>query len=352
MSDTAPPDPRQREEIRDLYGSSYASGYEESWTESDLWLPEAGHNLKTIGDLLDRLGDDARWLDAGCGTGYFMSKFPQVTRAGFDLSPAMLEKAREANPEALFLREHDLCTDVPEWHDAWDLVTCTGQPWSYLATMAEIESCVDNLAAYTATDGICMLVAGDLADLNGCRIDYDFSFDHPAPGTTAITGAIWSHFEAHATHRDMIWPSLDVWVRWFAKHFGHIEIVHWPHDPPLPIMHVPRRVIVATQKRTVDDTDKATVVYDPPPVMAIPHAVSPPEEESTETLAEPAVEPAVEPSADVPDAEPGAAPARLYDLPLSQLVPRLNPLEPRFWRAIGRRGRALRDRFAAPRRAG
>lgn len=380
MPDPTTPDQRQRQSIRELYGPSYATRYEALWEENDLWKPETEHHVRTIASLLERLDDDVRWLDAGCGTGYFLSRFPEVARAGFDLSPAMLEQARANNPDALFLREQDLCVDVPEWHGAWDLVTCTGQPWSYLATMAELERACDNLAGYTAPDGICMLQPGDLADLNGCRLDYDFSGDPRPPGTTAITGTIWSHWEAEGVHHEhMIWPSLDVWVHWFSKHFRHVEVLHWPHDPPHPILHVPRRVIVATQKRTEGDTERATVAYDPPQIMRNPPhvAVLPdpappaeappaaPEATPTDPEATPVVEDArgAEPVAAEPVAaeqvaptgEPAAptsspsatddsvgAPTRLYDQPLSYLVPRLNPLDARFWRRVARRARAAR----------
>jgi hypothetical protein len=120
-----------------------------------------------------------------------------------------------------------------------------------------------------------------------------------------------------------------VWVGWFAKHFTHIEIIHWPHDPPLPILHVPRRVIVASSKRAPGDTSKATVVYDPPPEMAVPPPVATEGEDE---------------ASDSPSSEEGQ-PGRLYDRPLSEIVPRLNPLEPRFWRSLSRRGRMLRDRL-------
>jgi hypothetical protein len=58
-------------------------------------------------------------------------------RAGVDLSTAMLARARAANPDARFFREDDIRHDVPEWHDAWDLVSSTGQAWGYVDFIGE-----------------------------------------------------------------------------------------------------------------------------------------------------------------------------------------------------------------------
>src|SRR5204862_5470678 len=105
------------------YDEEYARTYDARFV-----LP--GHyRLKTefeVGWLRRLLHEGWRWLDVACGTGYFLSRFPEVPRAGLDLSPAMLERARAANPDAIELRQGDFTDDFPDWAGAgaWDLVTC------------------------------------------------------------------------------------------------------------------------------------------------------------------------------------------------------------------------------------
>lgn len=333
----------QREAVRQLYGQDYARAYEEIWQRNELWVPEAEHHVRTLRELVDPA---ERWLDVGCGTGYFLSQFPGVERAGVDLSPSMLERARANNPDALFFREGDIVDDVEEWHGAWDLVTCTGQPWSYCKTMDEIRQVVANIAAWTAPGGVAMLQPGDLTDLNGCRLDYDFGTDRPAPGTTRITGAIWSHWEEDFTHLDMIWPSLDVWVKWFAEHFADVEVIHWPWDPPPPILHWPRRVIIARAKRAEGDDSPATIHYQAPdlsPLDAVaPHDMATDPDPETPVPAVPAV-PAI------PGKGERLPKRRLYHQPVSYLVSRLKPWDPRFWGAVGKRVRPRVEEIAGRR---
>ena len=55
--------------------------------------PDSDHELALLRGLLT---PGVTWLDVACGTGYFLRHFPEVERAGVDLSPAMLRLAREA----------------------------------------------------------------------------------------------------------------------------------------------------------------------------------------------------------------------------------------------------------------
>ena len=274
----------RRDLARHTYGPMYAQRYEDTWQNADVWAPEAVHHVTTLGELL--VGVD-RWLDVGCGTGYFLSQFPGVARAGIDLSPAMLERARANNPDALFFREGDISVDVPEWHDEWDLVTSTGQAWGYLATMAEIAQVARNMAGWTAPGGTLMLQAPDLMDLTGLRIPYHFAPERPPANTNVITAAVWTCYEEDVIHQNLIWPSLDQWVQWLAPHFEAIDLFRWPHDPPPPYLSVPRCVLVATGKRAPEPGAWATITYEPPPDEYVPPAGSAPVDDGGED-AEPA----------------------------------------------------------------
>ena len=377
---------RRRARVREFYGAGPASRYEEVWQLNEVWAPEAEHYVATIGDLL---AGAANWLDVGCGTGYFLSCFPDVDRAGIDLSPAMLERARAQNPSARELREGDISIDVPEWHGRWELVTSTGQAWGYLSTMDEIEQAAHNMAGWTAVGGTLMIQPPDLTDLSGHRLEYDFSGEPKAVGTAVITGAIWSYQDEQHYHQNQIWPSLDQWVGWLAHDFEHIEIFNWPHDPPPPYLPAPRRVLVARNRLAERSAARATIVAeplpDPDPTPAAPDDAGPvvddaawaslkahaereqvradaeraraerAEATATRLAAELAAANAIPAAAAEPapavtqptDAGVGALaaehPTSLYDLPLSTLVERYAPWRPRFWRGAKRRVDRLRS---------
>jgi hypothetical protein len=206
--------------------------------------------------------------------------------------------------------------------------------------MDEIRRFVANVARWTTPDGVVVLPVGDLTDLNGCRLDYDFSGERPAPGTTRITGAIWSRWEEEAVHADLIVPSLDVWVEWFAEHFAEVEVVHWEWDPPRPIIYTPCRTIIARGTRAAGST--ATVVYEAPDLDARPEGGR-----SAPARDQPTVAPTrVAPVAPALPASGHRIPGRpLVDQPLSYLVGRVRPWDPRFWRAVDRRARPAVDRL-------
>lgn len=330
-------------EVQALYGGAYAENYNTIWQESDRWEAEAAHHLRSLRELV---GPETRWLDVGCGTGWNLSHFPGVERGGLDLSPDMLRQAAAANPDALFFRQGDIRIDIPEWHDRWDLVTCTGQPWSYLATMAEIESALTNLARWTAPGGVCFAPMGDLTDLTGLPVDLPRPGEDPPYDTPMITGVIWSLHESDRDHLHMIWPSLGFCLGIFARHFRRVEVVRWPHDPPW--IPVARRVLVGREKREPGDDSPVTIIEHPIPgaapdpdlVQAAPSADEPepapaPGRTSPATATGPSVAPL---PAAAESGAPGRIPGRpLYDQPLSYLARRFKPWTRSFWRSAARR---------------
>src|SRR5882724_9611128 len=96
-------DGMKRQEVVDLYDEAYATSYDERFLLNDCQV-RSDHELEIVSRLLV---PGEPWLDVACGTGYVLSRFPGVPRAGLDLAPAMLKQAGEANPDALFLREAD-----------------------------------------------------------------------------------------------------------------------------------------------------------------------------------------------------------------------------------------------------
>lgn len=329
------------DEVRALYGKSYAEGYAALWQDDDAWQPETRNHLASIAGLV---GPGRRWLDVGCGTGYFLSKFPGVERAGTDLSPSMLDEARAANPDALFFREGDFRDDVPEWHDQWDVVTCTGQPWSYLKTIEEFHLLVENLARWTAPDGVCFVPLLDLADLTGISTPYPPINEPRVLGELVVTGAIWSSNDVGGgVHRNMLAPALGYWLELFSEHFHRVEVVRWPHEPTfLPIA---RRNVLASGKRRPGEDGPTEIVYHPiPPSTEIAEAemVEPIHDAGASDDGSPIdAMPEAGPVADVHETAEvpvGRLPGRgLYDQPLSYLVGRVRPWSPAFWRSARRR---------------
>ncbi|MBX3314802.1 MAG: class I SAM-dependent methyltransferase [Actinobacteria bacterium] len=287
----------ETDDVQALYGGDYAAGYNDIWQHSDTWSAEASFHVDSIRELL---GPTTRWLDAGCGTGWNLSHFQGTARAGLDLSPDMLAQAVAANPDALEFRQGDLRDDVPEWHDAWDLVTCTGQPYSYVDRLDDIATIFDNLAGWTGPDGTCFVPMGDLTDVAGVPMDIRRPEEEYPYDTPMVDAVVWSLWEHDRYHRQMIWPSVSWCVKAFAQHFGRIEIHRWPHVPPW--IPVARRILVASDKRAEGD-DR--------PVVLIEHPVPPVPAELAERfgIGVPADAPAAAPDPE-PEPEPEPEPAR------------------------------------------
>lgn len=325
------------EDTRALYGPAYADRYENLWQDHPFWIAEARNYVQSLGDLIS---PQTRWLDVGCGTGWFLSRFPGVERGGVDLSPAMLEKARENNPDAAFFREGDIRDDVPEWHDGFTLVSSTGQAWGYVDSMAEVERIAHNMARWTAPDGVLFVQPPDLFDLTGHQLDYDFSSEPPPLHSVRITGAIWSFYDEAGAHENQVYPSLDVWVRWLSRWFRRIEVHTWPHDPPAPYLPGPRKLLLAMNKRGPNDDGAAAEIVVMPPEGATAAEGATMVAEDSASTAEPATAAEGETTA-APLPGPGERipGRRLLDQPLSYLVHRVRPTDPRFWLSAARRVR-------------
>jgi len=87
------------------------AGYNSIATHYLATRTEDSEDVRLLDDLVQRLPQGARVLDAGCGAGVpvtrFLSKFFQVT--GVDFAEAQIELARQLAPQAQFL-----CQDITE----------------------------------------------------------------------------------------------------------------------------------------------------------------------------------------------------------------------------------------------
>lgn len=250
---------QRRNATLSVYDKEYASRYDSIWQEHPAWAAIAADHVSTIEKLIT---PHTRWLDAGCGTGWFLSKFPGVFRSGFDLSHDMLEHARRKNPDAHFFQA-DLLDELPDCIGQWDLVTSTGQPWGYLSTIDEVETAARNMANWVAPGGVLMIQACDIVDMVNIPLEFKTPF-----GIAKITGVVWSFIESDRVHRNQLWPSLDQWIPWLEYDFEAIRVLHWPFTPDT--QSHPRRVILASGKLAKTGTSKASLHLDSPSEADLP----------------------------------------------------------------------------------
>jgi SAM-dependent methyltransferase len=216
-----------RRQVLATYDEEYARAYEERFIRNEYYRPKTAFELKILRKLLR---DAETWLDVGCGTGYFLSRFPGVARAGLDLSPAMLEVAREANPDALFFRESDFAADVPEWQERWDLVTCMWYAYGLVESPGAVDRVIRNLAAWTSPRGACFVPICDPRNLApGVRVPYLSRNVGFPPGTLLITSVTWTWIEdSGKRHQDMVAPAPERMIASFEEHFDRVELIRYP----------------------------------------------------------------------------------------------------------------------------
>lgn len=214
----------RREEVLELYDDEYAAVYDENFLLSPLTKQDAAHELELLRGFL-RPG--ITWLDVACGTGYFLRHFPQVERAGIDLSPAMLRLARKGNPD-ISLIEHDFRDPIPEWKDRWGLVSCMWYAYGFVDAVRDLLRLIENLASWTHPDGTCFVPLAHPGYIAG--VDLPNEVPYPGPGRVMITGILWSYVEdgGRKVHRHLIAPNVEFMVEQFKVHFEAVSIIHYP----------------------------------------------------------------------------------------------------------------------------
>lgn len=336
-------------EVRALFDEGYAADYNEKFIFAEWPKHGADFEASVLSDLID---DETRWLDVGCGTGYFLSLFPGVARAGLDISPAMLDQARAANPDALFLREGSFLEDAPEWHGAWSLVSCIWQPYHYVQSIREVEQLVENMARWTAPGGACFIPILDLEDIWPFTV-VPYRWEPGIwSGTIAITGITWTWYQGGGkVHEHSVAPHVEHFVEQLAPHFARVEILRYP---PFRPGWVSRKAVLATARRANGDDRPAEIIRHDIPLDEgeEDHTEESVEHSPIEADAAP-VEPAHSagetaagsgPLVADADADSSRAPG-LNTVPVGQLIGevlgRASPLRPRFWRSVRARSGRL-----------
>ena len=251
-----------RSEVTKVYDDGYADIYDMRFILSPWAATGAEFEEDQLRGLLE-VDDDPHWLDLGCGTGNFLSRFPGVARAGLDLSPAMVAKATEANPDAEFIREGSFLDDVDEWHDAWSLLSCMWTPYNYLASVWEVEELVANMIRWTRPGGACFIPVMDLEDIRHVVTPYE-EVPGEFGGVIALTSITWTWDEPHTGkhHEHLIAPQIGHFVRLFELEFETVEVVRYPL---FQNVGPSRKAVVAKGKRPRADGVTAEVIWHDPP---------------------------------------------------------------------------------------
>jgi len=281
-----------KKQVTEIYDEDYAQEYNQRFLLNERSKNNADFEQETINKLLSEIGEGAKWLDVSCGTGYFLSRFPNIERAGLDISPAMLNVAKQANPNTLFV-QGDYRDKRPQWEEKWDLVSCMWWAYSYVESLSELEKVVENFASWTSKRGICFLPVCDPAELGAGELKLPFTSKDMGEGGGyyRFEGVIWSWIdeEAEKHHLNLLAPQVEYMVSIFKKHFEQVEIIEYPS-----FGEGQRKAIVARSKkqkhpleiRGVDEIESGELflsfsntirshdwwLYKIPPLLAIAYA--------------------------------------------------------------------------------
>lgn len=250
------------DEVRKLYNADYAKAYNARYLLNPFSMTSVEAELSALRRVI-RPG--TRWLDLGCGTGYFLSCFPEIERAGMDLSPEMLKLASVANPDALFFREGDFRLPVPEWERSWSLVSCMWAAYSYVESIREIEQLVANMISWCKPGGAVFIPIIDLEDLRPNRQLPYKEFAGTFGGFIYLTTVTWTWVEeaSEKVHDHMVAPHVEHFVGLLQPEFDNIEIVRYP---PYQAGWVSRKAVLATGRReTADPLRPAKLSWQPIP---------------------------------------------------------------------------------------
>lgn len=214
-----------KSQVLETYDEAYARKYNGRFLHNDCQV-RCDHEVDIIRQLLVPGG---QWLDVGCGTGHILSHFPGVARAGLDLSPAMLERAKQTNPDALFFREGDFLNPAPEWSARWALVTCMWYAYTLVESMAEIECLIRNLATWTAPGGTCFIpICSPELLASGVRLPYTTAQEFHG-GELRITGVTWTYVDEDGVrHDNLVAPQVDHMVALASGSFDDVAVIQYP----------------------------------------------------------------------------------------------------------------------------
>ena len=238
-----------KDDLRKIYDHQYANNYNERYLSNPFSKVSSDAELDVLKSLIN---PSTRWLDLGCGTGYFLSRFPGIQRAGLDVSPEMIKLAANDNPDALFFEEGDFRKENTEWPGAWTLITCMWGAYCYVDSVKEVEQVVQNMISWTQTGGTVFLPVVDIEDvLPNMQIPYE-KITGVFGGKITVTGVTWTWEEEDGKiHEHLVSPHIEYFLSLLKPFFNKIEIVRYP---PYMTHWVSRKAILATGRRQIKNT--------------------------------------------------------------------------------------------------
>jgi SAM-dependent methyltransferase len=256
----------KKEELWKVYDQTYANDYNERYLLNPFSKVSSLTELEVI---KSQINNSTKWLDIGCGTGYFLSQFKGVQRAGFDISPEMINLAKEANPDALFFKEGDFRIDNADWHGQWSLISCMWGAYCYVDSVKEVEKVIDNMVKWNEPAGAIFLPVVDLEDVRpNTLVPYEQHIDIFG-GKLDLTSVTWSWREAETGiyHEHLVSPHVEHFIKLLQPYYEKIEVVRYP---PYMMGWVSRKAILATGKRSEIKPDVlAEVVWQDIPEPAV-----------------------------------------------------------------------------------
>lgn len=259
------------EDVVDLYDEGYAAAYDSRF----LLLPWAQQSSEfELSVIKEELGDQGSYLDVGCGTGWFLSQFPGRDRAGLDISPAMIDKARSVNPDAE-LRQGNFLEDQPDWRDRWDLISCMWFAYCYVETVDDVGRLIANTARWaTPTGGVLLPVC----DTKALGLDPHHLTNFPYKSVVGHFGGLmkftsitwtWDEPGSGKFHGHLVSPHIEHLIELFSEHFNEVQIRHYPRVYLDIGEQEPwvwdRSAILAKHKRAEGDRVRSRVVDVPAP---------------------------------------------------------------------------------------
>lgn len=251
------------EKVLSIYDARYALTYDERFLHGEPWKDVLSQYMEEV--LRAVMPPGGPWLDVCCGTGWHLSRFPDVERAGLDISSAMLEVAARRNPDIPLLQGSFL-QDRAEWNSRWELVTNLWYGYQHVSSMRDLEDVIARHASWVSPTGTLLVHVGDSDDLYPHT---SIPWESPVLGGSVFINAIlWSWREADGTwHEDLVAPRLPRMINMIARYFDHVEVRWWPRVGIAPRF----KAVVARQKRrqprTVQEVGNNypfTNIYPPP----------------------------------------------------------------------------------------
>jgi hypothetical protein len=188
----------KRKAVRALYNRDYVSTYDDKFLTSEVSKPDADFEVEVLSRLLEQGG--------------------------------MLKLAAERNPGVPIARG-DFRDARPEWNDHWKVVSLMWYAYTYVDTIAEVDTVIRNLASWTSPEGACFLPVCDPVLVTGFPLSYQTV--HPLwSGDVFITGITWSYVEPDGRHEHLVTPHLEYLLEQFRRHFESIEVVTYPSTRP------------------------------------------------------------------------------------------------------------------------